>query len=452
MQNEDFGAGKDWGRFPALRGPHRADAVVVGGGLIGITTALWLCKAGLRVILLEAETLASGATSRCSGMLSLVDRCMLGKLEKQQGAHTADRFLHAQMASFGAIRTMAEEAGDHFGWQDADAEVIAHNQQSKLKREASVLRRAGVSADAAFSGSTPLPGNGVLLIHNMATLNPYLYFHYLVHSSLRLGLRIHEHTRVNMVETDRVQTWQGVVRAPYIVVATGYPIINIPGWYFLRLWQRRRSHVSLAGKTAFDGMLLDAKGRFGLCKWQDGMRLQLDGGMVGQQGKEDVATVYARQYAAYFGGAEITGIKHGVETFSADGLPYIGAYSRKTPNLFVAAGYGGRGLLGSMTAARLISARVLGLNEESAHVFSGQRNGGIVRGMEIASAAAMAGRYVFSKTHLFAPRCPHMGCKLTYSPENHLWECPCHGSRFDDIGHLLNAPSVEDVMIRRRRF
>lgn len=54
--------------FPALRGRRTADAVVVGGGMTGLTTAFWLCRAGLRVILLEADKLLCGASSRCAGI------------------------------------------------------------------------------------------------------------------------------------------------------------------------------------------------------------------------------------------------------------------------------------------------------------------------------------------------------------------------------------------------
>ena len=248
------------------------------------------------------------------------------------------------------------------------------------------------------------------------------------------------------------QTQQGIVTAPYIVIATGYPIVNVPGWYFLRLWQRRRSLLPLAAEPTFEGMFFDAANRFGLRKWQDGMLLQLDGGSVGKRMGEDALASYTRRYAPYLVDAQATGVYDGTATFSADGLPYIGAYSRKTPNLFVATGYGGQGLLGSMTAARLISARVLGLSEDSAYVFSGQRSGNSVLAKEMASTAAMAGRYLVSMTHPFAPRCPHMGCKLVYSSKKRTWECPCHGSCFDDIGHLLNAPSVEDAVIRHRRF
>ena len=450
MRRGEFWNIEKRGAYPSLRGPYKADVAVVGGGLTGMTTALWLCRAGLRVALLEAETLACGATARCGGMLSLTNRMLVEKLEKQRGVETAGAFLRSQITSFGAIRSLAEEAADGFDWQDADAEMVATSRRSGLSGEAAALRRAGAAADVDSAARTPLPGEEVITLRNMATLHPIKYFQYLTQEAVKLGLRIFEHSRVVALETNLAQTQQGIVTAPYIVIATGYPIINVPGWYFIRLQQRRRSLILLEGAHASEKICFDASGRYALRHWQDGMLLVLDGGAVGTV-REDALAQYHRHYAAYLGHARAAGVYEGTETFSADGLPYIGAYSRKTPNLFVAAGYGGSGLLGSMTAARLISARVLGLTEDSAYVFSGQRSGRSIWLCECAAAAAIAGRYAGSLVHLFAPRCPHMGCRLSYCRERRLWECPCHGSRFDDIGHLINAPAVEDALIRHSR-
>ena len=436
-------------KYPALRGPHKADAVIVGGGLTGMTTALWLCRAGLRVILLEAETLGCGATARCAGMLSLTGRLMLERLEQQRGIETAGAYLRSQMASFSGIRSLAE-AGD-FDWQDADAGLLSSEQETALFGEAEALRRAGASAGVSAPVHSPLPCKSVLTLRNMAVLDPQRYFTHLTDAAVALGLRIHEHSRVTGLETNQAQTGQGIVNAPYIIIATGYPVINTPGWYFTRLVQRRRTRLVLTSSVLCEGIFWESRGSYGLRKWQEGLMLQMDGGLAGKRMEESWEKIWQRQFAPWLEGSSVAQSDEGLEVFSADGLPYIGAYSRKTPNLFVASGYGGQGLLGSMTAARLISARILGLTEESAYVFSGQRNGNAVRRAEAVSAAAAAGRYLGSMLHLFAPHCPHMGCRLSYSHTRHIWECPCHGSRFDDIGHLLNAPAAEDAMIRHRR-
>lgn len=448
MNTDKFWATEGVGQFPALRGFHQTDVIVVGGGFTGITTALWLCRAGLRVVLLEGETLACGASSRCAGMLSLADRLMLARLEQQRGRAAVVAYLHSQMAAFSAIRMLAKEAADGLDWQDANACLLAGSKHFDLHTEADLLRTAGAMADDLPGGSAPLPADRLLTIQDMAHIHPMKYFHLLTQNALEHGLTIYEHSRVIALETNLAQTADGAVKAPYLVIATGYPIINVPGWYFLRLFQRRRYLAPLAENHVGESMFFDGAGRYGLRSLSRGTLVQLDGGLVGSERGRDRRRRWQQWFGHYLG--EPMAMHEGVETYSADGLPYIGVYSSKTPNLFVATGYGGKGLLGSMTAAQLISARVLGLAAESSFVFSGQRSGYAITAAEALSALAMGGRYLGSMLHAFAPRCPHMGCKLVYSRERRLWECPCHGSRFDDIGHLLTAPATESVAIRHR--
>lgn len=431
--------GEDW-TFPSLRGPHRRDAVVIGGGLTGLTVSLWLSRAGLRVALLEGETLGCGASGRCGGILSPVHRAMIHSLEERMGNGAAAAYLKAQTSAFAAIRSMAKE-GD-FDWQDADIRLLSGG---GLEKEAQAFRQCGMPAQTHAGIQSPLSGNHVLLLRNMATLDAGRYLSWLIQKAYFAGVEMYEHSRVVGLETNMAQTAEGNITAAYIVVATGYPVVNVPGWYFLRLSQRRRWLALLNGNPDFEGVHLDARGRFELRKWNRSPLITLDGGLVGCR-TERLSGSY--RFATDLGKTER--LFTGVETFSADGLPYIGAYSRKTPNLFVATGYGGNGLLGSMVAAQLISARVLGLPAEAAYVFSAQRSGAGVIARETGTALGMAGRYARSLFHFRAPRCPHMGCKLRYSHKQRLWECPCHGSRFDDIGHLLNAPAVEDADIRRR--
>jgi len=44
-----------------------------------------------------------------------------------------------------------------------------------------------------------------------------------------------------------------------------------------------------------------------------------------------------------------------------------------------------------------------------------------------------------------SPKCPHMGCQLEWNPEEQSWDCPCHGSRFDVCGRLLEGPAQTDL-------
>ena len=46
---------------------------------------------------------------------------------------------------------------------------------------------------------------------------------------------------------------------------------------------------------------------------------------------------------------------------------------------------------------------------------------------------------------MVSTRCPHLGCQLEWNPDEKSWDCPCHGSRFDPLGRLIDNPAQENL-------
>lgn len=443
MQRKSFWTARETREYPMLRGRITADVAVIGGGLSGLTVGLWLSRAGLRVALAEARELGCGATAQCAGMVGLTGGTPYAVLEKRLGVRAAQAYAQTQKAALSAVRELAREGG--VGCAEMDGFLLARKGgEEKLEAEADAMKRAGLSVSCEPADPADGFASAVLRVSPALTLHTA---HYLRSLSDRLeanGGAIFERSRVQSVEMDEVSTEQGTIQAPYLVVATGYPIVNVPGWYFLRMRQRWCQLVPLVGETTFHGIYTAADGSFALRPLVRGALLQCNGAYVGtgKEGREQ-----ARSIAEYLGMECVEERYSGLECYTPDGLPFIGPYSSKTPGLFVASGYGGRGILGSMMAAQAISARVLGLPSEGYELYSGQR-GLHGAGMPL----QIAGRYLQGLiARPSAPRCPHMGCRLVQNPATGLWECPCHGSCFDGIGHIINAPAVHDAVLQSRR-
>jgi Rieske Fe-S protein len=47
--------------------------------------------------------------------------------------------------------------------------------------------------------------------------------------------------------------------------------------------------------------------------------------------------------------------------------------------------------------------------------------------------------------HEFSAVCPHLGCIVTWNHSERTWDCPCHGSRFDPFGEVLNGPAIRNL-------
>ena len=123
---------------------------------------------------------------------------------------------------------------------------------------------------------------------------------------------------------------------------------------------------------------------------------------------------------------------------SLDGMPYIGPYSPATPNLFVATGFNKWGMSTSMLAAIILTDLVLERKSPYAGLFDPARS---ILHPQLALNALESAISLLTPTR---PRCPHLGCALKYNAAERSWDCPCHGSRFDENGKLLDGPATDD--------
>ena len=120
---------------------------------------------------------------------------------------------------------------------------------------------------------------------------------------------------------------------------------------------------------------------------------------------------------------------------SLDSVPYIGQYSKNTPDFYVATGFNKWGMTSSMVAAELLTDLILGKPNDFADLFSPSRS--MLRPqLAVNGFESVVGLLTPSKK-----RCPHLGCALKYNKAEHSWDCPCHGSRFSESGRVLDNPA-----------
>ena len=122
-----------------------------------------------------------------------------------------------------------------------------------------------------------------------------------------------------------------------------------------------------------------------------------------------------------------------------DGIPYIGQYSPSTPDLYVITGFNKWGMTNAMAGAMLLKDMILGKENPFVPVFSPSRS--MIKPQLFLNLAEST----VNLLRLSRPRCPHLGCALRWNPQEHSWDCPCHGSRFDAHGHVLDNPANGDM-------
>ena len=123
---------------------------------------------------------------------------------------------------------------------------------------------------------------------------------------------------------------------------------------------------------------------------------------------------------------------------SLDGVPYIGRYSAGLPDVYVASGFNLWGMTSSMVASEILTDMVLGRKNKFASAFDTGRS------MLTGQLFSNIGTTLLNLITPTPKRCSHLGCALKWNPEEQSWDCPCHGSRFDKHGRIINNPAMRD--------
>lgn len=418
----------------ALEGSIETDTVIVGGGLAGILCADRLKKCGIDAVVVEAKRVGMGVTQNTTAKITAQHGLVYKKIEKQYGLQAAKDYFAANQQAVESYRTLSRNISCDF--EEKTAYVYSIDHREKLKEEADVYHRMGVEAVWTDSPSIPVRTVGALGMEGQGQFHPIKFLNALIKD-----LTIYENTFVTDIQPGRVLTKRGEVRARRVILATHYPMVNLPGLYVAKLYQHRSYVLALTGVPNPDGMYIDESGS-GLSFRSYGDHLLLGGGghRTGKKGggwrelRQVAKAIYPDGKEGYHWATQ--------DCMSLDALPYIGRHHQNNRELYVTTGFHKWGMTGSMVAARVLGELLTEGNSRYAKLFCPSRS------MLHPQLFANVGQAVWGLVS-FGKRCPHMGCALKWNPQEHSWDCPCHGSRFTREGELIDNPAKRGIDIER---
>lgn len=417
-------------QYEPLRGDEAVDVAVIGGGMAGVLCAYFLTQAGARCLLLEAGRLCGGTTAHTTAKLTAQHGLLYARLLRHAGAENAARVLAANRQALETYRSLCRTIACDF--EPQDAVVYSRRDSRLLEREARALSRLGCPVQMEQKLPLPFAVTGALRWPDQAQFHPLKFV-----GGLLPGLRICEDTPAQGIENGRVFTKHGSVRAEKIIVATHFPFLNGHGGYFLKLYQHRSYVLALKGAPKLGGMYVDEDPAGH--SFRNAGDLLLLGGNGCHTGRPGGWYPLEQDAAQWYPAAQQAGRWAAQDCMSLDGVPYIGQYSRRTAEVYVAAGFNKWGMTSSMAAAQILTDLALGRPNEYAPAFSPSRS---MLTPQLAVNAAVSAANLLRPT---APRCPHLGCALRWNRAEHSWDCPCHGSRFAADGALLEGPAQRDA-------
>lgn len=462
----------------ALNKDIKTDVLVIGVGIAGILTAYMLKQKGREVVVIDAAEIASGNTKNTTAKITSQHDLIYSKLITEFGEEKARQYAKANELAIKKYKEIIEDRRIECDFEEKPAYVYSLNEVEVLKEEAKAAKKLGIDAEFVQKANLPFKINGALKFNNQAQFNPLKFL-----KDISNELVIYENTRALEIKENLVVTSGGNITAKNIVVATHYPIMNAPGYYFMKMHQERSYVLALENKSEIDGMYIDLnKEGYSFRTYNN---LLLLGGISHRTGENEeggsydelrkvAKRLYPKAKEKYHWSAQ--------DCMTIDGIPYIGRYSSETPNIYVATGFNKWGMTSSMVSAMIISDMILEKENDFSEIFSPRRfdlslsinniandlietaknfiaqkvyipsseiehikngHGGIIEynGEKVGVYKNKEGKEFFVST-----KCTHLGCQLSWNADELTWDCPCHGSRFDYKGRLIGSPATKDLV------
>ncbi|MEU6477637.1 FAD-dependent oxidoreductase [Streptomyces sp. NPDC047017] len=482
-------------RRPALTRDLDVDVAVIGAGMAGLSTAYELTRAGLGVAVLEARRVAAGVTGHTTAKLTALHTLIYDRLRRTRDAQAARLYARSQSEAIEHALELVDELGIDCEWETRSAYTYVRDadRADELRAEAEAAREAGLPAKFVTETGLPFPVAGAVRVADQAQFHPRKYLLALTADLVARGGQVYEDTVVRGLtegEPCRVTTAGGAtVRARHVVVATHYPIFD-RALLFARLSPRRELVVAGPVDAALDpgGMYItpeeDTRSVRTAPYGEDGRRLLVVTGEHFTPGTGDTRARFdklAGWAREHFPGVNLDHAWATQDIDPTDTVPMVGPMHAGARNTYVATGFGGWGLSGGMMAGRLLAALVTGRDcpwqelydprrmrtavreaptflknqAEVARHFVGDRlrpappveavppgEGAVVR-----SGADRVAVYRDEEggVHALSARCTHLGCLVAFNSAERAWECPCHGSRFDIDGSVLQGPATRPL-------
>lgn len=426
----------------------KADVVIIGAGIAGLLTAYFLKERGIRAVILEADRICGGQTKGTTAKITSQHHLIYDRLIRCYGEEKARHYASVNEWAIREYARIIEEKRIACDFVKCSANLYSCVKAEPLQKEAEAARRVGISAEFKTECELPFAVKGVLEFQDQARFHPLKFL-----KEVAKEAEIYEETPVLKVEhrspgKNFIVTGNGTVSAGKVIIACHFPFINVPGYYFARMYQERSYVLALEGAMELRGCYLGID-QSGYSFRQEGDLLLLGGGShrTGDNQQGGKYQMLRDEAGMLWPGCREVACWSAQDCMTLDRIPYIGAFERRAEDWYVATGFGKWGMTSAMAGARLLTAALEGKAMKEADIFSPRRKISMMAVKEFTVNGGITAGNLAKQIFEVSVKCPHLGCKLSWNPDERTWECPCHGSRFNSRGELVDGPAQQGIEV-----
>lgn len=481
--------------YPKLSKDLEVDVCIIGAGLVGITSAYYLINSGLKTVILERDNICSHVSGHSTAKITSQHNLFYTYLINSFGKEYAKEYLNANQEAIENIKNIIKKENIDCDYAPQDNYVYAYTEKEveQIKEEAENVKSLGFPCEFVETLPFPIKSYGAIKFPNQAQFNPRKYALALCDTITKNNIDIYTNSTVEKIESSTndyylIRTTENTVKAKYVILATHYPIINFPGFYFLKMYQSMSYVIAVDTKCDLpEGMYINSSipsYSFRTTPYNNkkillvagsnhktGEKINLDNAYKNLENK--AKELYPESEVLYKWCTE--------DCISLDKIPYIGDFSSIMSNVYVATGFKKWGITFSNIASKIITDKILGKTNKYEEIFKATRLqpiknheelGNMIKEsmyslvlnklkdtpdtledikkeegkiIEINNKKVGVYRDKNNKYFFIKPVCAHLGCELSFNSIEKTWDCPCHGSRYDYTGKIISEPAIHNL-------
>ena len=362
------------------------DVCIIGAGIFGLTCGYYLTKLGYKVTILEKDEISSKATGHTTGKITSQHGLFYDYLTNSYGHKFARDYLYANEEAIQNIKNIIDEENINCDFKYQNAFVYTTNKEELpiIKKEYKAITDLGYNCELVTKTGLPFNIVSAICFKNQADFHPVKYLAGLCKCIIKRNGEIYINTTavdVKMDNSDYITYANGhQIKSKFVIIATHYPFINFPGFYFTKMYQSTSYLIAIDPKrTLANGMYISATSptlSFRTASYGN-KEVLLIGGM-------DHKTGHPSSYKDTYGKLEEVAKKYYPDSdilfrwdtrdcISLDKLPYIGSFSTAMPNMFVGTGFKKWGMTLSNVASNIIVDKICGNYNKYSYLFKATR-------------------------------------------------------------------------------
>ena len=474
--------------FPELIGEINVDVAIIGGGIVGTTTARVLKDRGVKVALIEARRVGRQVTGKSTAKITSQHTLTYQTLQQKFGEDRARLYADAQETALRQIKTFAAQYGIACDIEPKSAFIYAESEDNvgDIEREVEVAKRLGLPASLVRETDLPFPIRAAVRFDNQAQFHPTKYVAGLAGTISGDGCHIFEHSRAIDWEPTRVSTERGSVNARHVVMATHLPLGQVGGFY-AEVYPYAEPVIAAKIRRPPSGMYLNAEDPSHSLRThtRENDIYAIASGMSFKPGHTDDERKHLQDIERWLtsnfdvGPIEYRWVN---EDYSPmDEAPFVGWSSSIGSRYLVATGFKAWGITNGTAAGMILADLATDRENRWLDIFDATRLNLIAGGAQLVKenvqvAAHLVSGYLSRKpksfdelgpgdaaimsidgenvaafkdehghVHAVSAVCTHMGCIVGWNETDRTWDCPCHGSRFELTGEVIHGPATKPL-------